>query len=69
MEVSEMKEKTLEELQVLLKDFKMELFKLRFQLASNQLSNTARIKAVKKQIAKVKTVMVENEKKNAESLV
>ena len=38
-------------------DLKEELFILRFQLAANQLENTARIKAVKKDIARVKTAL------------
>ena len=36
---------------------KEELFALRFQLAVNQLDNTARLKAVKKDIARIKTVL------------
>ena len=36
-------------------ELKKELFNLRFQLAANQLENTARLKAVKKDIARVKT--------------
>ena len=38
-------------------ELKEELFNLRFQLAANQLENTARIKAVKKDIARVKTAL------------
>ena len=40
-------------------ELKAELFNLRFQLATGQLENTARIKFVKKDIAKVKTVLAE----------
>ncbi len=40
-----------------LKDLKAELFNLRFQLAINQLDNPMRISAVKKDIARVKTVL------------
>ena len=43
---------------------KEELFALRFQLAVNQLDNTARLKAVKKDIARIKTVLRENEIKS-----
>ena len=39
-----------------LKDLKAELFNLRFQLAINQLDNPMRINAVKKDIARVKTI-------------
>lgn len=44
-----------------LKDLKAELFNLRFQLAINQLENPMRIKAVKKDIARIKTVLREQE--------
>ena len=40
-------------------ELKAELFNLRFQLATGQLENTARIKFVKKDIARVKTVLAE----------
>ena len=46
-----------DELNEKLVDLKEELFNLRFQLAANQLENTARIKAVKKDIARVKTAL------------
>lgn len=46
-----------DELQAKLVDLKEELFNLRFQLAANQLENTSRIKAVKKDIARVKTAL------------
>ena len=52
---------TNEELEAKLKDLKAELFNLRFQLAINQLDNPMRISAVKKDIARVKTVLRENE--------
>ena len=44
-----------------LDDLKKELFNLRFQHAINQLDNPMRMKAVKKEIAIIKTVMRENE--------
>ncbi len=50
-------ELTHDELEEKLADSKEELFNLRFQLATNQLDNTARIKAVKKEIARILTVM------------
>ena len=49
---------------VRLKDLKEELFNLRFQHAINQLDNPMRLKAVKKEIAIVKTIMREKELKN-----
>ena len=42
-------------------EFKKELFSLRFQQATGQLENTARIKEVRKSIAKIKTVIRERE--------
>ena len=61
MKASEIREMTAEELNQKLTDLKAELFNLRFQLAINQLDNTMRISAVKKDIARVKTVIRENE--------
>ena len=52
---------TADELNSKLADLKAELFNLRFQLAINQLDNPMRISAVKKDIARVKTVIRENE--------
>jgi large subunit ribosomal protein L29 len=49
------------ELEEKLAKSKEELFNLRFQLATNQLDNTARLKAVKKEIARILTVMREQE--------
>ena len=54
-------ELTNEELASKLKELKAELFNLRFQLAINQLDNPMRITAVKKDIARVKTVIRANE--------
>ena len=59
MKASELREIPVEELETKLKDLKEELFNLRFQLAINQLENPARIKAVKKDIARVSTVIRE----------
>ncbi|MFR2392309.1 MAG: 50S ribosomal protein L29, partial [Enterococcus gallinarum] len=44
------------------KQLKEELFNLRFQLATGQLENTARIKEVRKSIARIKTVLREQAK-------
>ena len=61
MKAAEIREMTAEELNSKLADLKAELFNLRFQLAINQLDNPMRISAVKKDIARVKTVIRENE--------
>lgn len=61
MKIKEIKSLTNEELENKLKDLKSELFNLRFQLAINQLENPMRIRAVKKDIARVQTVIREKE--------
>ena len=61
MTAAEIRELTADELNSKLADLKAELFNLRFQLAINQLDNPMRISAVKKDIARVKTVIRENE--------
>ena len=61
MKASELKELTVDELQTKLTELKEELFNLRFQLAVNQLENTSRIGAVKKDIARVSTVLRQRE--------
>ena len=53
------------ELNKQLKDLKAELFNLRFQHAINQLDNPIRIEAVKKDSARVMTVLAEKNAKNA----
>ncbi|QEY35626.1 50S ribosomal protein L29 [Caproiciproducens galactitolivorans] len=65
MKASEVRELTIAELESKLKDLKAELFNLRFQLAINQLDNPMRISAVKKDIARVKTVLREIEIKDS----
>ena len=65
MKASEVRELTTAELESTLKDLKAELFNLRFQLAINQLDNPMRISAVKKDIARVKTILRENEIKDS----
>ena len=61
MKASEIREMTADELNSKLADLKAELFNLRFQLAINQLDNPMRISAVKKDIARVKTILRERE--------
>ncbi|MCR4961278.1 MAG: 50S ribosomal protein L29 [Lachnospiraceae bacterium] len=57
--------KTTAELAKELTDAKKELFNLRFQNATNQLDNTARIKEVRKNIARIQTVMTAKAKAEA----
>lgn len=64
MKGKEVRELSAVELENKLAELKSELFNLRFQLAINQLENPTRIKAVKKDIARVKTVIRANELKS-----
>ena len=61
MNAKEIREKTVAELNEILSKKKEELFNLRFQDAINQLENPMRISAVKKDIARVKTILREKE--------
>ncbi len=61
MKAVEIRDMSLMELSEKLSDLKSELFNLRFQLAVNQLDNPMRIKAVKKDIARIKTIIQEKE--------
>ena len=65
MKVSEIREMTSEQLNNKLKELKEELFNLGVQLAINQLENTNRIGEVKKDIARVMTVLNDKNAKNA----
>ena len=65
MKAQEIREKTLTELKDELAKLNDKLFKLRFQLTINQLDNPTSISAVKKDIARVKTVMREIELKDS----
>ncbi|HIX94782.1 MAG TPA: 50S ribosomal protein L29 [Candidatus Gemmiger avistercoris] len=65
MKATELREMTDVELNKQLKDLKAELFNLRFQHAINQLDNPIRIDTVKKDIARVMTVLAEKNAKNA----
>ncbi|MBO5746030.1 MAG: 50S ribosomal protein L29 [Clostridia bacterium] len=67
MNVKELRELSAEKLQDELNDLKKELFNLRFQHAINQLDNPTRIAAVKKDIARVKTILREIELNGANS--
>lgn len=61
MKASELKGLSTTELLEKEAEYKEELFNLRFQLATGQLENTARIKDVRKNIARVKTVLRQTE--------
>lgn len=63
MDAKELRQLTVEELHDKHKQYKEELFNLRFQNAVGQLTNTSRIKDVRRTIARVLTVMREKEGK------
>ena len=66
--LKELREKTVEELNKELVSAKKELFSLRFRNATNQLDNTAQIKLVRRNIARILTVITQK-KKTAEEAV
>ncbi len=57
MKAADLKTKTADELKTELVTLKREAFNLRFQKASGQLENTARVRAVRKDIARIQTVL------------
>jgi len=61
MKAKELRELTTEELEQKIGELKRELFNLRFQLATGQLENHMRIKQVRKDIARAKTILRERE--------
>lgn len=61
MKINEINELTTAEMLEKEKQFKEELFNLRFQLATGQLENTARLKEVRKTIARIKTALRQKE--------
>lgn len=69
MSLLDLREMTDEELMEALMEAKEERFNLRFQVATNQLDNTARLVTVKKEIARILTVMRERELSSGDDLV
>ncbi len=65
MKANELRELSVAELEKKLGDLKKDLFQLRLQHATNQLDNPLRLAAVKKDIARVQTVIRELQLKNA----
>ena len=61
MKANELRDKSTEELQAQLISLKKDLFFLRMQHATNQLDNPLKIQTVKKDIARVKTIIRERE--------
>lgn len=65
MKANEVRDMSIEELTRKLTDLKEELFHLKFQHSTNQLDNPQRIVAVKKDIARVNTILRERELKES----
>ncbi|NLP15000.1 MAG: 50S ribosomal protein L29 [Clostridium sp.] len=63
MKARDIRERSQDELEKELGELKSELFKLRFQHATNQLENPMKLKDVKRSIARIKTVLRERELK------
>lgn len=64
MKANEIRNFSTDDLNTKINELKDELFNLRFQLATGQLENTARIRQVKKDIARMKTIIRERELNN-----
>ena len=64
MKAKELRDLSFEELDQKLAELKEELFNLRFQLATGQFENPMRVRAVRKDIARVKTVITERTRQN-----
>lgn len=63
MKARELRELTTEELKRKVEDWKQELFNLRFQQATGQLDNPMRLREIRRNIARAKTILRERELK------
>lgn len=59
MNATELREKTPDQLRDMLKDLKKEAFNLRFQAATAQMENTSRVRKVRRDVARVMTILNE----------
>lgn len=64
--VKNLNQKSIDELKIELVDMKKRLFNLRFQQATNQLKNTSEIKMVRKNIARIQTLITQKQRKAEE---
>lgn len=62
MTANEIRELSVDQLDTQVKELKQELFNLKFQKTLGQLQNTTKIRQVKRDIARIKTIMVEKTK-------
>ena len=65
MKIADVRGKTVDQLKDDLSNLRKEQFNLRFQRASGQLENVARIRVVRRDIAKIMTVLAERRRKSA----
>jgi len=65
MKAAELRDTTIDELRKKEQDLRKELFNLRFQQATGEIENPMRIRAIKKDIAKILTVITEKNKRKA----
>ena len=65
MKASDVRAKTADELKQQVEDLAKEAFNLRFQRASGQLENTARVRQVRRDIARIKTILGERARTTA----
>ncbi|MBX6368687.1 MAG: 50S ribosomal protein L29 [Rhodospirillales bacterium] len=65
MKAADVRAKTVDELKTQLGELQKEAFNLRFQRASGQLENTARVRQVRRDIARIKTILGERERASA----
>ena len=66
MKLEDLKSKNIDQLKASLLEFKKEAFNLRFQKANGQLENTARVRVVKRSVARVLTLINNKEKNESE---
>jgi large subunit ribosomal protein L29 len=67
MKANKVRDMSVVELEQKLVELKGELFNLRFQMATGQLENPIRVRDVKKSIARIKTILRENELKSVQA--
>ena len=65
MKVAEMRDKSVDELQIREKELSEQLFKLRFQRATGRIENPMKIREVKREIARIKTLLGERSRAKA----
>ena len=64
MKLEDLKNKSLDQLQSSLVEFKKEAFNLRFQKANGQLDNTSRVRIVRRSVARIMTLMKQKAEKD-----